>query len=78
MENHNDRFAVAGGLSNSDCEQPLLRQRPSLSSHPQGSMMTIACVPSITLVNCFLGGVITIAIPDISIELGISPELELW
>ena len=78
MESHNDSFAGAGGSSNPDCEQPLLPQRREILFQSQGSIMAIACVPSITLVNCFLGGIITIAIPDIAIELGISPELELW
>jgi hypothetical protein len=78
MENSDDTFGVAGGSTIPDCEQPLLSERPDLSSRPQGGILTIVCVPSITLVNCYLGGIITITIPDISIELGISPELELW
>ncbi|KAK8007314.1 hypothetical protein PG989_001304 [Apiospora arundinis] len=78
MENSNNRPSRVRGSRSPECEQPLLPQRPNLSPRPQGGILAIACVPLITLINCFLGGAITIAIPDIANELGISPELELW
>ncbi|KAK6822403.1 hypothetical protein PG987_013948 [Apiospora arundinis] len=78
MENSNNRPSGVRGSRSPECEQPLLPQRPNLSPRPQGGILAIACVPLITLINCFLGGAITIAIPDIAIELSISPELELW
>jgi hypothetical protein len=78
MENYDDTSRIAGGSPIPDCEQPLLPERPNLLSRPEGGILTVASVSSITLVNCYLGGIITITIPKISIELGISPELELW
>lgn len=65
-----------------DPEQPLLHdkntvQRKRLLGRAE-STLTIFCISCITLISCFLGGVVTIVIPQISKDLNLDSSVELW
>lgn len=57
-------------------QEPLLPQNPNLPSLK--GVLTIICVSCITLISCFLGGVATIVVPQISRDLNLDPSMELW
>lgn len=45
---------------------------------PPNSSMVICCISCITFISCYLGGLVTVSVPQISNDLQLDPGIELW
>lgn len=45
---------------------------------PPNSALIILCISCITFISCYLGGLVTVSVPQISEDLNLDPSIELW
>ena len=47
-------------------------------SKPENSSLVIFCLSCITFVSCYLGGLVTVCVPQIAKDLQLNQGMELW
>lgn len=57
-------------LSGSDGEE--------LEKKPKHAPLVIFCISCITFISCYLGGLVTISVPQVARDLNLDPGMELW
>lgn len=45
---------------------------------PKRAPLVIFCISCITFISCYLGGLVTVSVPQISKDLQLDPGMELW
>ncbi|PWY73201.1 MFS general substrate transporter [Aspergillus sclerotioniger CBS 115572] len=67
---------------NTKHDQPISEQVVSGDVHqekgPRNAPLVILCISCITFISSYLGGLVTVSVPQIATDLHLSPGMELW
>lgn len=45
---------------------------------PKHAPLVIFCISCITFISCYLGGLVTVSVPQVARDLNLDPGMELW
>lgn len=71
----NKHYSGSGQMIGSD---RLESEETEEEKGPPNSSMVICCISAITFISCYLGGLVTVSVPQISNDLNLDPGIELW
>ncbi|OJI80394.1 hypothetical protein ASPTUDRAFT_59123 [Aspergillus tubingensis CBS 134.48] len=81
------KFSTPSDQQNSREEQSISQQTTSENESllpdserqgPPNASVVIFCISCVTLIGSYLGGLVTVSVPQISLDLNLSPGVELW